>query len=219
MSRPAAAFVFTSNPGMPPSGNNGGTPRDPKNVSSYKLVQRYVCAIPYRRRLSRQVAKLFVVKILEMMNKVENANPQFFDDVAKDLILRIPRSKSRGRQILAEIINSVLEELGIFHSRRDSFIELPDDWDVTNTTDGTAEESLDIKEQIQIMHDALEAIDPRSAWLIKAHYIDGRTLAYIGRETGLSKSRVGEIIAQARSALATSISTIRYNRPKVPPLY
>jgi RNA polymerase sigma factor (sigma-70 family) len=179
---------------------------------SHELVRRYVHAIPYRRRLPCELTKRFIHKTWKLLDEVAKTEPQFFDELASDLILRIPRRDSRARKILAEVIESVLEDLNVFHSRRHVFGGLPDDWDVADPDSVTPEWRLDVKEQVRTLREALNVIDPRSAGMLQAHYLEGRSLTHIGREVGLSKQRVSEILAAARSALVAAMRAIRAAR-------
>ena len=179
---------------------------------SQEIVRRYVRAIPYRRRLPRELTKRFTANILALLEEIAKTQPQFFDELARDLMLRIPRSESRSRLILAEVIKSVLEDLNVFHSRRHVFAGLPDDWDVADPENETPEWRLDVMEQVGTLREALEAIDPRSAEMLHAHYIEGQSMTDIGRKVGLRKQRVSEIMAAARAALVAAMSAVRAAR-------
>jgi hypothetical protein len=176
---------------------------------SYEIVCRYICGIPFRRRLSREFGKLFTAKILTLLDSLANSQPQFIQELALDLVRRIPKARSRCRGILAELINSVLEDLGIFHSRRDVFLGLPDEWDVALPENETPERRMDVEEEVRVYQKAMELIDPRSAWMLCENHFKKRSLEDIGHEVGLGKTRVGEIIAAAKAALVKAIYKIR----------
>ena len=103
----------------------------------------------------------------------------------------------------------MLEDLNIFHSKREVFLSLPDEWDVAVADNETLKWRLDVQEQVRVFHKALELIDPRSAWMLHENHFKKRSLEDIGREVGLSKSRVGEIIAAAKAELVKAIYKIR----------
>jgi RNA polymerase sigma factor (sigma-70 family) len=185
-----------------------GEPQEP----AFEVVLRYVRAIPYRRHLPRALTKRFVRKTWQLLDKVAKTEPGFFEELADHLISRRPRPSSRPRQILAETINSVLEELNVFHSRRDVLAGLPKDWDVADPDNETPEYRLDFEEQVRILREALNTIDPRSARMLQARYWEGLTLSQIGDEFGLAKQRVSEILAAAMPALVAALYAVRAMR-------
>ena len=59
---------------------------------SYETVCRYVRGIPFRRRLPPELGKLFTAKILTLLEKVATTQPQFFEELARDLAHKNPKA-------------------------------------------------------------------------------------------------------------------------------
>jgi hypothetical protein len=180
--------------------------------SALDIVLRYVRAIPYRRRLSREQAKLFTRKTMILLETAARDEPGLLEEMAVHAILHIPKKFSRSRKLLAEVIESVLEDLNIFHSRSGE-CTLPASWDIADPDTDTLEWRRDREELARDLRKVLGRMkDARAARMLKAYHWDGATMSQVGDEFDLSKQRISEIMPDAVSALIIALYTFRAAR-------
>jgi RNA polymerase sigma factor (sigma-70 family) len=180
--------------------------------SSLNVVIPYVRGIARRRRLRREQSKDFIIKTRGLLRTAAEREPGFIIKLAADLVTRTPTSSSPERGAFSEMIRSVLEDLGIFHSRMRELVGLPSGWDVAVPDEQTPEWLAEFAESSRRLKEALASVDKDAAQILNAYYYEGLSLSQIGDRIGKRKQRVSEIRS---AALVTLIRALRCLRQEV----